>query len=755
MTVLGTSVVRRDGPAKITGAAVYTADHLPADVLHAVVVQSTTAAGRIAAIDAVAAAAMPGVVRIFDHDNFPRLHAGTLFPQGSLSQSYLPLQDDIVRFYGQHVVLVVAETLHEAHEAARHVRVRYDTAAAAADLDDPGAAVVRPEATRAPPWIKLDSVRGDPEAAMDAAEVRIAASYTTPRHQHCPIEPHGTVAAWDEHAGLTVWEPTQWPEGARAGIAEWLAMPAERIRVISPYIGGGFGAKVEPHPHVAIACAAARALGRPVKLMLTRPQTFTGHGARPAARQTIRIGAARDGRIAAIVHECINETSTDDHFIEPGGAITKFSYAAPNLRVRQRITAVNCVTPTTLRAPGQNIGAFALESALDELAHALVIDPIELRLRNWADADPETGKPWSTRRLREAYAAGAAAFGWDRRPSRPGTLREGREWIGFGMAGGGYPVYITPAEIGIRLRADGQVIVETSGTDLGTGTYTILAQVVADALGVALACVETRLGDTALPAAPVTAGSQLANTLISAGHAAARRARAELLALALQDPASPLADAPVNDVDLVDGRIITAGHAALPFESLLHRLGRAELAIVHDTLPADRNQAADRNRTFRTALGTVAPSPDHSVYSWCAQFAEVRVDEDFGTVRVSRLVGAFDCGLLYNPALARSQWEGGMIMGLGAALFEGLEIDRRHARIMNDNLADYLMPVAADLPEIGVLSVGEPDYVASPLGGKSVGEIGIIGTAAAIANAVFNATGKRVRDLPIRLEMLL
>jgi xanthine dehydrogenase YagR molybdenum-binding subunit len=752
---LGLSVVRTDGHAKVTGAGAFALDWQVPGMLHAVVLQSTVAKGRIGVIDVNVASSLSGVVRIFTHHDFPRLHHGTLFPYGSLSQRYLPLQDAAIRFNGQPVALVVATCMHAAMEAARQVVVTYEPEPAVADIGDPRAAPLPAGQTRAPPWVTLDSNRGDADAAFETALVHIEATYTTPRHQHCPIEPHGTIAAWDDATGLTVWEPTQWAEGARAGIAQWLALPIERVRVISPFVGGGFGAKVEPHPHVALACAAARALGRPIKLVLTRRQTFTAHGARPATVQAMHLGADGDGRLLAIRHECLNETSFDDHFVEACGGITKFSYAVPNLHIRQRLVPVNCVTPTTLRAPGYSVGAFALESALDELAHKLGLDPIELRLRNWASLNPETGKPWSTRRLREAYAAGSAAFGWAERNPEPRSMRQGGDLIGWGMAGGGYPVYVTPAEVRIRIRADGTVVVETSGSDLGTGTYTILAQTAADALGVGVERMEVRLGDTALPPSPLAAGSQLANTLTAAVHKAACAARDELLACAARDLASPFYQRRVNHLSLVDGQIIAEGSAPVAIAELLTALGRTEITVTRDTLPAAARSEADRDATFRTATRTVNPSADQAIYSWCAQFAEVRVDQDLGVVRVTRLVGAFDCGRLYNPRLARSQWEGGMIMGLGAALMEGLDIDRRHARITNASLAEYLLPVAADMPAIETISVGEPDFAASPLGGKSVGEIGIVGTAAAIANAVFHATGTRIRDLPIRPEALL
>ncbi|HYZ33469.1 MAG TPA: xanthine dehydrogenase family protein molybdopterin-binding subunit, partial [Crenalkalicoccus sp.] len=583
--------------------------------------------------------------------------------------------------------------------------------------------------------------------------------YTTPREYNSPMELHATVAAWGDDGSLTVWEPSQWAEGARGAFAAWFDLPPGKIRVVSPYVGGGFGAKISPHAHAALACLAARELRRPVKLAATRPQNFTAHGLRPATRQRVALGAGADGTLQALIHGNLNETSFEDSYVEPAGSLARIMYAVPNLTATQRLAQVNMLTPGWMRAPGEAVGAFALESAMDELAFALRMDPLELRLRNWAEVDPENGKPWSTRRLREAYEVGASAFGWHRRPPLPRSMRDGHQLIGWGMAGGAFPVFRSPAEARVSIQAaDGTVEVATSGADIGTGTYTILAQTAAETLGMPVERIRVRLGDTLLPRAPVAGGSQLANLLTAAVQKAARAARVELLALAANHPSSPFRAKRINDFVVRDGIVVPAdGSAAgVPVAELLRRIRRERIEVLRDTLPPEVASEEERRAAFETLrqLQDTTAIGEHAVYSWCAQFAEVRVDADYGTVRISRLVGAFDCGRIYNPKLAESQWIGGMIMGMGQALLEEVHVDRRNARITNSNLGDYLLPVNADVPDIRVIAVGEPDPHASALGGKSVGEIGIVGTAAAIANAVFHATGRRIRDLPITMEKL-
>jgi xanthine dehydrogenase YagR molybdenum-binding subunit len=745
---LGRPTERIDGAAKVGGHADYAAEHFPPGLAHAVLVQSEVAAGRVARVDHDSVAGMPGVIAVISHANAPRLGNAVMFPAGAAASTFLPFQDDRIRFNGQHVALVVAETLEQATAAARALAVDYAAETAVSGLHDPAAQAVLAEELggQAP-----DQEWGDPDAALARAPVRLDLTYTTPREYNAPIEPHATVVQWGPDGTLTLWEPSQWVEGARQVLSEWFDLPLEKVRVISPFIGGGFGCKACPQPHAAAAAMAARVVGRPVKLAVTRPQMFTSHGGRAATRQSLRIGADRDGKLQAIVQESVNETSLDDAFVEPGGSVTALMYGVPNLRTRHKLVRSNVVTPGWMRAPGEAVSSFALESAMDELAHELGLDPIELRIRNWTDTHPGQGKPWSTRRLREAYEAGARAIGWSRRAPEPRTLRDGRALVGLGMAAGTYPVMKTPSEALVRVTADGEVQVESGGTDIGTGLYTICAQTAAEVLGVAAADVHVRLGDTILARAPLAGGSQLSGDLLPVIFGAAERVRNRLLEIAVRELQT-------NAVELADGRAMVAGDPSrsMSFAELVRRSGTDGIEVLHDNLPPDANSEEERRLTFNgVSKLDFDPSPDFAMHSWQAVFAEVHVDEDFGTVRVKRLVNAVDCGRLYNPKTAESQIQGGAIMGLGMALLEAAEVDPRAARIVNNNLAEYMLPVNADVPPIEVIDVGVPDYEANPLGGKAVGELGIVGVAAAIANAVFNATGKRVRDLPITLEKLL
>ncbi len=433
-------------------------------------------------------------------------------------------------------------------------------------------------------------------------------------------------------------------------------------------------------------------------------------------------------------------------------------YATPNFSSRQSIVPVNTVLPGALRAPGENPGAFGIESAIDELAYEIGIDPLAIRLLNYAEEDPHARKPWSTRKLREAFAAGAEAFGWSRRTPAPRSMRQGNQLIGWGVAAGTYPVRRTPGEALVCILADGSVEVASSSIDMGMGTYTILAQTAADALGVSVERISVKLGDSALPRAPVAGGSQLANLMTGAVHKAALAARDELIGLAINDPNSPFRDVQANTLVISQGRITSprGDGPGIPIAELMRRIGRERIEALRDTLAEAGWGEEDRYKNFTTIATMRSPTDgDYSLHSWCAHFVEVRVDEDFGTVRVSRVVSALDSGRLYNPKLAESQWKGGIIMGIGQALLEEGVVDRRHARIVNNNLADYLIPTNADIPDIEVISVGVPDPHASALGGKAVGELGIVGVAPAIANAVYHATGRRVRDLPITLDKMM
>lgn len=747
---LGGRLPRIDGEAKIRGEATYAAENHPANLCHVVVVGSAIAAGRVTAIDASAAQAAPGVLLVLTPDNQLELNSpstwlGTPGPEGP----YRALTREVT-FVGQYVAAVAAETFEQATAAAALLDISYEQAPAIHGLDDPAAGDGMELPPRTVEW-------GDAAAAYEAAPVKLEASYTTPREFHTTIEPHAIVARWDGDA-LTVWEPSQWIYGMSRTYAEWYGIPFETVRMISPFIGGGFGSKALVLPFGALATMAAKMLDRPVKLALTRPQTFALIGGRAETRQTLALGATRGGKLTSIVQRGVNETSVDGVWVEPLSVVTSLMYATPNFSSRQNLVPVNTVTPGALRAPGENPSAFGIECAIDELAYAVGKDPVEIRLLNYADEDQEAGKPWSSRPLREAYAAAGEAFGWAKRSHAPRSMREGRQLIGWGVAAGTYPVRRTAGEAMVRILADGSVEVVSSAIDMGQGTYTILAQTAAEALGVPIGAVSVRLGDSALPGAPVAGGSQLAGLMTGAVHKAALAARDELIGLALNDPASPFRDLGANTLVVESGEIAAprGDGPRLPIAELLGRLGRDKIESLRDTLGENGLKPEDRHRNHTTVSTMRAPTDgDYSMHSWCVHFVEVRVDEDFGTVRVSRMVSALDSGRLYNPRLAESQWKGGIIMGIGMALLEEGLVDPRHARLMNDNLGDYLIPTNADIPDLQVISVGIPDPHASVLGGKGVGELGIVGVAPAIANAVFHATGKRVRDLPITLEKLI
>lgn len=744
---LGEKRERGDGVVKVTGQAKYAVEYQPENVAYGVVIQSTVASGRITRMETEKARQAPGVLAVYTHLNSLKINKPTGIADGGAAQStYTPIQDDKIIHNGQNIGLVVAETFEQATWAASLVETEYETEPALIYPDDPRAERKENSSTN----IDL----GDAHQAMAQAEVRINARYATPREYNTPMEPHACIASWQDDR-MTVWEPSQWVMGAQKEIAEWLGIAVSQVRIISPYVGGGFGSKPVPYTHVALACVASRALGRPIKVALTRPQTFTGLGGRPATIQNLEMGASRDGKILAIIHDGLSDTSMIDTFAEGTNKATGRLYAVPNVYSRHYVAAINTVTPGWMRAPGENPSTYGLEVAMDEMAYELGIDPLAFRLRNWADHDYQLNAPWSTRRLKEAYAAAAEAFGWDKRSMAPRSMREGRELIGWGMATATYPVSRSPAEAKLIFHSDGSLVVQSAGADIGTGTYTILAQTAAEVLQIPSRQIRVELGDTDLPRAGVAGGSQLAGNLTAAVHKTAEAMREKLFTLATESPGSPLFQVEREQLVLRDGavRVKSQPERAVSYDKLVKLNDSLTLSVLSGTFSPDESEE-DRDQAVHSMSKMTRPEA-FSAHSWGAQFVEVRVDEDFGTVRVKRLVSAFDSGRLYNPQLARSQWIGGMVMGLGQALLEGGVIDPRNARVINNNLADYLIAVNADVPEIVAIDVGEPDYHATLMGGKAVGELGIVGMAAAISNAVYHATGKRVRDLPLSLDKLI
>ncbi|WJR65325.1 xanthine dehydrogenase family protein molybdopterin-binding subunit [Neorhizobium sp. CSC1952] len=747
--MVGGRQTRFEGQLKVTGAATYALEYPVDGLAHAVLVQSTIPAGRVVSIDASKALAAPGVLMVLTPDDDLGLTVATdWYGNRPENQPYIPLPRE-VRFNGEAIAAVVAESREQADEAARLIRVSYEEAPHVASLDDP-------KAGEGMVMDNLSSAWGDAEAAFAAAPVQIEAEYSTPREYHTAMEPHGLTVKWDGDQ-LTVWEPSQWSHGMARTYAEWFGIPYENVRLISPFIGGGFGSKGAVLAYGAVAAFAARKLGRPVKLAVTRPQNFTSYGGRAATRQTIKLGATEDGVLQSIVHRGASETSTYAVWPEQTGAATPILYKVENFSSQHRVVPVNTVTPGALRGPGKNPSAYGIESAIEELAYKLGMDPLEIRLKNYADRDYQSGKPWSTRRLREALTEGAEAFGWSKRSHAPRSMRDGKTLIGWGIGCGTFPVIQAPSEAMIRILGNGRVEVVSGAIDMGQGTYTILAQTAAEVFGVPVSQVDVKLGDSRLPGSAIAGGSMLAGSILGAVHKAATAARDELIGLALSDANSPLRDTGANTLAFSDGRIgVQRGEGpSLTLPELMAALGRDELETRRNTLP-DGATAQEHHQAWTTMAKVQGPTMgEYSMHSWCAHFAEVRVDEDFGTVRVSRMVSAFDCGRLYNPRLVESQWRGGIIMGIGQALLEEGLVDQRNARTINNNVGDYLVPTNSDIPDIQVISVGVPDYNASALGGKGVGEVGIVGVAPAIANAVFHATGKRIRDLPITLEKLI
>ena len=736
MNAIGRPMSRFDGRLKVTGAARYTADIPLADATHAAIVSSTIANGRMVSIETSIAEKAPGVLAVFTHRNMPRMSPtpkpwSHLHPHG---QSYLPLQDERIHYAGQPIALVVAATLDQATHAGTLIRIEYEAQRpvvfgpqTAKDAVDPPQFL----------WPVASSV-GDAEKAIAAAAVRIERTYTTSDRHHNQMEPHATTAVWDADGTLTLYETTQHIFGAKELVSIVLGIPPEKINVVSHFLGGGFGGKAYVWPHTLLAALAAKVLKRPVRLQLTRAQMYSMVGHQPATIQTIALGADRDGKLTGIRHDSISPTPVFDNYIEYAALCTRSLWGASGgISTNHKVVHVNRNTPTPLRAPHEALGHLALESAMDELAYATGVDPVALRL-NDTDTDPHSGRPFSTRAMRTCLTTGAARFGWDKRTPGPRSMRDGRYLIGQGMAGAIFTHWRWPAKARVTLRSDGSALVEAGTHDLGTGTYTVMQQVAADALGLAPEEVKVRLGDTRLPASHASIGSA---TMANAGASvmlAAKAARDRAIELALTGRDAPFAGALGSDVRASDGRLVLAKkNLHITYAELL---ARNELS----TLVADGHYDP-----IEEANGPKA------VFSFSAVFAEVRVDPDLGLVRLNRFVGAYDAGRIINPKTARSQAIGGITWGVGQALLEQSETDPMIGRFLNRNYSGYLVPTNADIPELDVLFVGAFDEEASPIGAKGLGELTAVSVAPAIANAVYHATGTRVRDLPITVEKLL
>jgi xanthine dehydrogenase YagR molybdenum-binding subunit len=730
MAFVGAAVDRVDGPLKVAGAAPYPGDVTYPGMVHAALIRSTIAAGRIRHIDAAAAEASPGVLAVVTPDNAPRIERA---PDTWLwRQPPPPLQHHKIVHHGQYIGMVVAGTAEEAAAAARLVAFEYDATEAILALDDPRAVTLDDP-------FGSDARRGDSAAALASAEVVIDAEYSTPDETNNPMGPFATVAQWDGDR-LTVHDSTQWPDSTRQALAGAFSVPESGVRVLAPYVGGGFGAGLRVWPHVILAALGARIVGRPVKLVLTRPQMFTGIGHRPATRQRIRLGATRDGALVAIEHESVQPVAMDDDNIpESVTTVSAMGYACPNVTIRDRQRRLNVPVPTSMRGPGDAQGHFALECAMDELAHDLGVDPLDLRLRNYAWEHPQLGLPWSSKALRDCYLQGAERFGWWDRDPAPRSMRRGSTLVGYGMAGVSFFWFQAPCDARASIDVAGHAFVRSAATDIGTGTYTVMTQLSAERLGLHLDQVRFGLGDTDLPAAPMQGGSGMTASLGSAVHAACHALIQGFLDLVADDPGSPLRGLRADEVTVLEGRIQRIDDPARgeAYREILARHGLAELTADGSAAPA---RAED--------LGMAPTGP------FAARYVEVHVDPDLGRIRVARLVSVVDAGRILNRKTARSQIIGGTVGGIGMALLEETVTDRNTGRVANATFGDYLIPVNADVPDLEVAFTGEPDRF-NPVGVKGVGEIGLVGVAPAIANAVFHATGRRIRRLPITLDQLL
>ncbi|ALW83987.1 xanthine dehydrogenase [Hymenobacter sedentarius] len=757
--VVGQPLNRVDGRDKVTGKAKYSAEYALPGLTYGVLKTSDIAKGRIKSIDITAAAKEPGVLAIYTHLNLPKLAKTPNDPDGKKAigapMGFLPLTSDVIHYAGQPVALVVADTFERATHAASLVRVAYAAEQPIATYTDPKAQLFNPDKVQDG---KADGYtrRGDARAAMASAPVKLTAVYTHAINHHNPMEPGSTTAVWEAPDRLTVYESTQGVTRTQKSLATMLGLPQDQVRVVTKYLGGGFGCKGSCWPHTVLTAQAAKGVGRPVKLVLTRRQQFTSMGHREDQTQTLMLGASREGKLLSLIHEKTSTTSPWDNYAEANSKIINMLYDCPTFESHYQLARGNVMTSTFTRAPGEAPGSFAIECLMDDLAYQLNIDPIEIRLRNYAEKDPSTGRPWSSKSLRQCYARGAELFGWNKRNPKAGATRNGRLLVGMGMATASYPVHNSQGMARVRLYADGHAVVQAGATDLGTGTYTVITQVAADSLGLPPEKIRFELGDTKLPTAPNSGGSVAAGTVSSSVYMAAQDVWQRLTKVAIQDPKSPLFKAKPEDVSVEKGRLQLTKNTAKgeDFMALMKRAGmddvegsgQGKYGAGYET-GRPGNPAGPNNNTESTG--------EHSMHSFGAHFCEVQVDPDLGTVRVTRWVSVHGAGRILNAKTARSQIIGGSIFGIGAALMEATLRDPHYARYTNSDLGDYHIPVNADIPEMTVEFIDEHDPFINAMGVKGIGEISMVGVSAAVANAVFHATGKRVRDLPITPDKIL
>ena len=726
---------RVDGPLKVSGAAMYSSDYNLPGMLYAVPVCATIANGTITSLDTSHAEKMPGVKAVYHRQNVGKLFrsAPPSGFSGILDERRPPFEDDTIRYYGQYVAAAVALTYEQAFAAAKAIKATYKS-----EKPDLRGHFDTKEMTEPEPHV--DSHRGDPDAAFKTAAVTIDQIYVTPTETHNPIELHASIASWDGQS-FTIYETTQAVCNSRDVISQMLGVPPENVRVISRFLGSGFGGKLWPWPHAMIAAAASRNLNRPVKLVVTRDMMFQNVGHRPETQQRFRLGATAQGKLVALMHDSINHTSILDDYSEGCSEATPYSYRVQNLRATSGLVRRNVGTPTSMRGPGAVPGLFAMESAMDELAVKLKIDPVELRLMNEPEKDEGLNLPFSSRHFVECIKTGAEKFGWDKRNPQVGSMKKDGMTIGWGVAGCSWIAERTESEASIELRDDGTARVSTATQDIGTGTYTVLSQIVSETLGIPTNKIEVVLGDTSLPAGPISGGSWATASIIPSVLDAIEKAHQALFTAATTTEGTPFYKQKPDALVFKNGRVMLkdgAEGSGVAFEEILKK----------GNVRAVAGQGKSQG-TFG------APDRKYSTHSFGAQFAEVMWQPETARLRVSRIVTVIDGGRIMNPKPARNQIEGAVVMGVGMALFEETIYDQRFGAPINNNLADYIVATNADCPEIDVTFLDHPDLVLNKLGARGIGEIGLAGVAPAITAAVYHATGVRVRELPIRIEDLL
>ncbi len=723
---------RYDGVAKVTGKAKYAHEFEVPNPAYAVMVQSTIPSGSLKFIDQSAAAKAPGVLAVITPFNAPELPKPK--PQPPARRHVTVFQEKDIWYNGQPIALVVAESLDQARYAATLLHITYNPPPA--KLNFPG----RLNEGRPPKQQgrePADSKRGDVPTNLSNSPTKIDVTYTTPVQNHNPMEPHATTAMW-EGEKLTVHNSTQYIDGDRMTIARDLGIPMDNVQTVCPYTGGGFGSKGSTWSHVVLCAMAAKVVNRPVKLAVERGQMFGPVGTRPTTVQQIKLGAGPDGKLLAVQHDVIEHTSVMEDFLEPSAFQSRYLYDSKSNQTSHRLVETNLGVCTFQRAPGECTGTAAFESAMDELAFALKMDPLQLRLANYAEKDVEKDKPWTSKHLREAYQQASDRFGWSKRNATPGQTKEGNKLIGYGMATAIYGANRSASQATVRILPNGRAFVGAATQDLGTGTYTIMAQTAANALSLDPTLIDVKLGDSTLPKAPVSGGSQTAASVCPAIPDAALQALLKLSELAVNDPQSPLHGLTSADIDTKNGRLISKKDSSKSetYAAVLTRNG---------------NQTVE-------GQGSAEPAQSHEAFtsqSWGAVFAEVAVDIDTHMPEVRRIVATYDIGTLMNTKTGINQLQGGIVWAVSTALHEESHIDPSTGRTANESLAEYHVPVNADIGTLDVTCLNIPDTKFNPLGARGIGEIGITGASAAVANAIFNATGKRIRDFPITPDKIM